>query len=134
MGAVIELTPPASPGGSWTETVLYSFQSSGDGNSPLANVIFDKSGNLYSTAWMGGDFNRGTVFQLTPPSNGGEWTETTLHNFDSGVDDGQEPEGGLIWSHGALYGTTTQGGSKPSDQCMLDNYAWSCGVVFRIEP
>jgi uncharacterized repeat protein (TIGR03803 family) len=136
-GTVFELTPPASPGGSWIETVLYSFQSfesSSDGNSPLGNVIFDKSGNLFSTAWMGGDFNRGTVFQLTPPSNGGEWTETTLHSFGSG-NDGQEPGGGLIWGRdGALYGTTTQGGSQPSAQCMQDGYAWTCGVVFRIEP
>ncbi|MGD0162303.1 MAG: choice-of-anchor tandem repeat GloVer-containing protein [Candidatus Sulfotelmatobacter sp.] len=133
-GTVFELSPPASPGGAWTETVLYSFQSSGDGNSPLANVIFDRSGNLFSTDWMGGEFNRGTVFQLTPPSNGGEWTETTLHNFGSG-NDGQEPNGGVIWGRdGALYGTTTQGGSAVSEQCKLDGYAWSCGVVFRIEP
>jgi uncharacterized repeat protein (TIGR03803 family) len=136
MGTVFELTPPASPGGSWTETELYGFQSfqSGDGNAPLANVTFDKLGNLFSTAWVGGNLNRGTVFQLTPPSSGGEWTETTLHTFGSG-NDGEEPESGLIWGHdGALYGTTAQGGSKPSAQCMLDNYAWSCGVVFRIEP
>jgi len=137
MGAVFEASPPTSPGGSWTETVLYSFQSfesSQDGNSPLASVIFDKSGNLFSTAWMGGDSNRGTVFQLTPSSNGGEWTETTLHNFGSG-NDGQEPDGGLIWGQdGALYGTTTQGGSNSSAQCKLDGYAWSCGTVFRIEP
>ena len=133
-GVVFSLTPPPSPGGAWTETVLYSFQSSGDGNSPLANVIFDRSGNLFSTDWMGGEFNRGTVFQLTPPSNGGEWTETTLHNFGSG-NDGQEPNGGVIWGRdGALYGTTTQGGSAVSEQCKLDGYAWSCGVVFRIEP
>jgi uncharacterized repeat protein (TIGR03803 family) len=132
-GVVFELTPPASAGDPWTETVLYSFQSSNDGNSPRANVIFDKSGNLFSTAWMGGDFRQGTAFELTS-SNGGEWTEKTLHNFGSGVD-GQEPAGGLIWGHdGALYGTTMQGGSKPTAQCMLDHYAWSCGVVFRIEP
>lgn len=135
MGTVFELTGPASPGGSWTETVLYTFQSSGDGNAPLANVIFDKSGNLFSTAWMGGDFRRGTVFQLTPPLNGGEWTETTLHNFGIRDVDGQEPSAGLIWGHdGALYGTTVMGGSKPSEECILDDYAWSCGVVFRIEP
>jgi uncharacterized repeat protein (TIGR03803 family) len=136
MGTVFELTPPASPGGSWTETELYGFQSfqSGDGNAPLANVTFDKLGNLFSTAVVGGDLNRGTVFQLTPPSNGGEWTETTLHTFGSG-DDGQQPGAGLIWGHdGALYGTAEMGGSSPSEQCILDGYAWSCGVVFRIEP
>jgi uncharacterized repeat protein (TIGR03803 family) len=137
VGAVFELSPPASPSGAWTETVLYSFQSfqsTYDGNSPLGNVIFDKSGNLFSTAWMGGTFNRGTVLQLTPSSNGGEWIETTLHDFGSG-NDGQEPDGGLIWGQdGGLYGTATEGGLGPSEQCKLDGYAWSCGVVFRIEP
>ena len=113
---------------------LYSFQSITDGDSPLGSVIFDKSGNLFSTDWMGGEFNRGTVFQLTPPSNGGEWTKTTLHDFGSGQD-GQEPTAGLIWGHdGLLYGTTANGGSKATSQCMLDGYAWTCGVVFRIEP
>jgi len=133
-GTVFELTPPAVPGGSWTETVLYGFQAAGDGNSPLANVIFDPSGNLFSTAWMGGEFLRGTVFELTPTSVGSEWAETILHDFGSG-NDGQEPTAGLIWGHdGALYGTTSQGGSQPSTQCELDNYAWSCGIVVRIEP
>jgi hypothetical protein len=114
--------------------VLYGFQAAGDGNSPLANVIFDPSGNLFSTAWMGGEFLRGTVFELTPTSVGSEWTETILHDFGSG-NDGQEPTAGLIWGHdGALYGTTSQGGSQPSTQCELDNYAWSCGIVVRIEP
>lgn len=134
MGAVFELNPPASPGGAWTETVLHSFLASGDGNAPLANVIFDSAGNLFSTAWMGGEFERGTVFELSPPANGGAWTETTLHNFGSGTD-GQEPTAGLIWGgDGALYGTTLQGGSKNMSQCELDGYAWSCGTVFRIEP
>ena len=133
-GTVFELTPPAVLGGSWMETVLYSFQASGDGNSPLGNVIFDRSGNLFSTDWMGGPFLRGTVFELTPNSDSSAWTEIILHSFGDGID-GQEPDAGLIWGHdGALYGTTTQGGSNPSTQCELDNYAWSCGAVIRIEP
>jgi hypothetical protein len=89
---------------------------------------------LFSTAWMGGEFERGTVFELSPPANGGAWTETALHNFGSGID-GQEPTAGLIWGgDGALYGTTLQGGSKNTSQCELDGYAWSCGTVFRIQP
>ncbi len=137
LGDVFELTPPASPGDSWTATVLYSFQNyqpTHDGNSPLGNVIFGESGNLYGTVWMGGAFNRGTVFELTPPSNGGEWTETTLHDF-GGDGDGQEPGDGLLWGRdGALYGTASQGGSQRTEQCKLDGFAWTCGVVFRIAP
>jgi hypothetical protein len=33
-GTVYELSPPAQPGGAWTETVLYSFQSDRDGYVP----------------------------------------------------------------------------------------------------
>jgi uncharacterized repeat protein (TIGR03803 family) len=134
-GTVFELSPPTS-GGSWTETVLHSFLNSGDGNSPLANLIFDTAGNLYSTTWMGGDSNEGTVFLLSPPGSlGGEWEETILHNFGSGSD-GQQPTGGLIYGlGGALYGTTSQGGStKDSTTCLEDDYAWTCGAVFRIAP
>jgi uncharacterized repeat protein (TIGR03803 family) len=134
MGTVFELAPPAPPDVSWTETVLHSFQASGDGNAPLANVIFYRDGDLFGTAWMGGDFNQGTVFRLTPPSQSAGWTETTVHSFGSG-DDGQQPAAGVVRGlDSALYGTTMTGGSKPSEQCMLDSYAWTCGVVFRIGP
>lgn len=132
-GAVFELSP--SPGG-WSETVLHNFASTNDGNSPLANVVFDKAGNLYSTTWQGGDQRQGTVFRLTPPSPPNtEWTETILYNFGTGAD-GREPTGGLIFGRdGALYGTTTTGGSTAdSSACPQDGYAFTCGVVFRIAP
>jgi uncharacterized repeat protein (TIGR03803 family) len=134
-GAVFELAP-ATAGGAWTETVLYSFQSTGDGNSPEANLIFDQAGNLYGTTSMGGEFRNGIVFRLTPPaSEGGEWGETILHGFGSGSD-GKQPTGGLIYGlDGALYGTASQGGSTSnSTNCLLDDYAWTCGVVFRVVP
>jgi uncharacterized repeat protein (TIGR03803 family) len=134
-GAVFELSPPP-PGGAWTETVLHNFQNSGDGNSPLANLIFDMEGNLYGTTWMGGDFNNGTVFRLSPPASpGGEWGETILHSFGSGAD-GQQPTGGVIYGwDGALYGTASEGGSKKnSTNCLQDDFAGTCGVVFRVAP
>jgi uncharacterized repeat protein (TIGR03803 family) len=137
-GTVFELAPPTLPGGSWTETVLYSFQSSGDGNSPLGNVIFDKAGNLYGTTWEGGSYpdEGGIVFQLAPPTaQGANWTETILHIFGTG-DDGKQPGAGLIYGlDGALYGTAMTGGAtKNTGHCLLDDYAWTCGVVFRIGP
>lgn len=137
-GIAFELSPPASGAGAWTETVLHDFLTNGDGNSPLANLIFDKQGNLYGTDWWGGEFgeyNAGTVFQLTAPSSPGEeWTETTLHNFGSG-DDGSEPRGGLIYGlDGALYGTASQGGGPKTSNCILDGYAWTCGIVFAVKP
>ena len=54
-GTVFELSPTA--GGSWTEQVLYSFcpqTDCADGSTPTAGLIFDASGNLYSTTAYGG--------------------------------------------------------------------------------
>ena len=51
-GTIIELAPPAPAGGVWTESVLYGFPS-GVGvqvDAPFGAVLFDKNGNLYSTA------------------------------------------------------------------------------------
>jgi uncharacterized repeat protein (TIGR03803 family) len=62
-GVVFELSPSGS---SWTETVLHSFTGSSDGGLPAANLIFDSSGNLYSTTANGGANGEGTVFEITP--------------------------------------------------------------------
>jgi hypothetical protein len=53
------------------------------GNHPLAGLIFDQAGNLYSTTANGGlgcAYGYGLVFELTPNSNGG-WSETVLQDF-----------------------------------------------------
>ena len=48
-GTVFELSPPAAPGGAWTESVLYNFP--GDNSSgPAGTLVFDSSGNLYGTS------------------------------------------------------------------------------------
>jgi uncharacterized repeat protein (TIGR03803 family) len=49
-----------------TETVLYSFTGGQDGGTPAAGLIWDATGNLYSTTSSGGDYGYGTVFKLTP--------------------------------------------------------------------
>jgi uncharacterized repeat protein (TIGR03803 family) len=109
-GTVFELAPTA--GGSWTETVLFSFSdNSGTGGySPVAGLIFDASGNLYSTTLRGGAYGYGTVFELIPTA-GGSWTEKVLHDFNGGGNDGNSPYAGLIFDPlGNLYGTTAEGG------------------------
>jgi uncharacterized repeat protein (TIGR03803 family) len=62
-GAVFQLTP-GSP--NWTENVLYSFTGGADGLSPEASVMFDASGNIYSTTQGGGANRQGTVFEVVP--------------------------------------------------------------------
>jgi uncharacterized repeat protein (TIGR03803 family) len=60
-GTVFEITT----GG--TENVLYEFGAqSGDGNYPIAGLVFDKKGNLYGTTEAGGAYGLGTVFAVTP--------------------------------------------------------------------
>jgi uncharacterized repeat protein (TIGR03803 family) len=106
LGTVFELTPG---GGGWTETILYSFNSTGkNGYNPLSSVTFDGAGNLYGTTFYGGE-GLGTVYELTPTSGG--WTEKVLHRFvnnSKGV--GGSPYSGVIFDGaGNLYGGTGQG-------------------------
>ena len=61
-GSVFKLT---HGGGGWTYTSLHDFTGGSDGNLPRSNLVFDGSGNLYSTAYGGVDGN-GVVFQITP--------------------------------------------------------------------
>jgi uncharacterized repeat protein (TIGR03803 family) len=105
-GLVFKLSPEA--GGSWTETVLYSFNST-EGGFPTAGVIFDPAGNLYGTTNAHGPSNSGSVFELSPGA-GGSWTETILYTF-TGKTDGGRPEAGVVLDNaGNLFGTTEMGG------------------------
>jgi uncharacterized repeat protein (TIGR03803 family) len=106
-GSVFMLSRQAS--GVWTETVLHNFAGGNDGVFPCANLIFDAAGNLYGTTRQGGPSNSGTVFELSPTSQG-EWTETVLYSFSDSSTDGMFPYGGLVFdSGGNLYGTTYAG-------------------------
>ena len=103
-GIVFELSPNG------TETVLYNFGNSGDGQNPNAGLVFDSSGNLYGTTVNGGIYGGGTAFELSP-NGGGGWIETGLYSFGSFLD-GMNPYAGLVLdSSGNLYGTTANGGS-----------------------
>jgi uncharacterized repeat protein (TIGR03803 family) len=122
-GTAFELSPNTS--GDWTEAVLYSFSAtSGGGTEPAAGLIFDQSGNLYGTAYLGGtgcDADCGTVFELSPNGTGG-WTETTLHSFQGGSDGGNPVAGLNFDKNGNLYGSTLHGGP------------YGYGTVFELSP
>ena len=67
-GTVFKLAPNSN--GGWTESVLYRFKGGSDGMEPVGSLIFDGAGNLYGTTTLGGAGKSGTVFRLTPQSNG----------------------------------------------------------------
>lgn len=118
-GTVFQLTPKGS---GYTERVLYSFQSGLDGAHPLGGVIADAHGNLYGTTSLFGAESVGTVFKLSRA--GSTYTESTLHYFDGGPFDGEEPDSGLIADrHGFLYGTTLAGTDGGND-----------GAAFVVKP
>jgi uncharacterized repeat protein (TIGR03803 family) len=127
-GAVFELSPPSTPGDSWTETVLWSFggTSDGDGCGPR-KLIFDKAGNLYGTTGNcgSGPHPSGTVFELSPSSSGG-WSEALLYTFNGTNKinpDGSYPVGGVAFDNaGNIYGTTSFGGKLFG------------GVVYELSP
>jgi uncharacterized repeat protein (TIGR03803 family) len=105
------------------DKVLHSFNNNHiDGYASYAGLIADAAGNLYGTTQVGGAYNGGTVFELSPKAGGG-WTETVLYSFGNGTD-GAFPFGGLIFDKaGNLYGTTAQG-----------NYADVGGIAFELSP
>lgn len=66
-GTVLKLTHPVKKGAPWTETILYSFgAATDDGRVPSAGLIVDKKGNLYGTTTVGGAYDSGAVFEITP--------------------------------------------------------------------
>ena len=124
-GTVFSLSPPASPGGVWSESVLLAFTGAGagDGAWPLAGVALGDGGVLYGTTQAGGTSGRGTVFSLTPPAVPGDpWTGAVLYSF-TGLQDGSIPTAGVVPGiGGVLYGVTEFGGVS------------GAGAIFSLTP
>lgn len=122
-GVAFELSPGKN--GKWTEKVLFNFHFGGGG--PQAALVMDKSGNLYSTAYFGGKYGDGVVFELVPSN--GKWTQKVLHSFHRDGKDGSNPDSSLTLDQGGnLYGTTSNGG--PLSGCN----GQTCGTVFELSP
>ena len=123
-GSVFKLTPNLQ--GSWTESVLYSFQGGSDGAFPQSDLIFDAAGNLYGTTAGCVSCNNATaatVFKLTPNSNG-SWTESVIYTLDSDPN-GLPANDRLIFdAAGNLYGAT----------CVPECYGGGPGWVFKLTP
>ena len=111
-GTIFKLTP--NSGGSWTESVLYSFTGLGDGQYPQGELILDTAGNLYGTNIASENNGGGAVFKLD--TNGG--LSVVKHP-------GTYVYAGLVFDpEGNLYGTTVSTGPLGGGG----------GVVFKLTP
>ncbi|MGA8301128.1 MAG: choice-of-anchor tandem repeat GloVer-containing protein [Terriglobales bacterium] len=107
------------------ETVLHEF-SYNDGALPEGGVLLDSSGNLYGTAYAGGNHGFGTVFKIDAGGN-----FTTIYNFTNGAD-GAEPDTGLVRdADGNLYGGALFGGYSGGNGLCFPG---GCGTIFKITP
>lgn len=78
------------------------------GAEPISSLLQAHDGNFYGVTYSGGTNGYGLIYQLTPSAQ-----YTALYSFTGGASDGGSPAAGLIEGpDGALYGTTTLGGSS----------------------
>ena len=142
-GTVFKLTPPADRQNAWSLATLHEFTAKPDGEFP-GGVRYEAGGSLVGTTRgtlgifaMGTyykssyHYSSGTVFKLTPPtSDGTVWTYTILYAF-TGQSDGAFPLGRLYQDpHGALFGTTANGGKTANPSRGIAGY----GTAFQLSP
>jgi len=104
-------------------TVLKEFSGTGgDGRAPFAAMLQASDGVLYGTTAYGDvddPSGAGTVFKLNPDGSG----YTVIRRFDPRWDEPRYPQAApLQASDGALYGTTSHGGSA------------DLGTVYKLNP
>jgi uncharacterized repeat protein (TIGR03803 family) len=135
-GTVFRLSPRNN---TWVFAPLYEFTGGTDGGWPTAKPTIASDGTLYGTT-LGGGLNDsgcpgdgyqgcGVVYHLVPrpsncPASNCPWIETVVYSF-LGVTDGWNPLGEVVFSQGAIYGTTNLGGTGTS--CY-----GGCGTVFKL--
>ena len=123
-GTIFQLAP--GTGGTYTESVLYSFGNLEDADTPNGPMVMDASGALYGVTSLGGTLGDGAVYKFVPGTNGNPGTETVLYSFGGGKSSsyGDTPVGNLVFdSAGNLYGVTNAGGNSSSD-----------GIVYELSP
>ncbi len=124
-GVVYSLTPPTIAKSPWTAKILHAFKAGAtDASLPYAGLIADSTGSLYGTSFNGGTANLGTIYKLAAPAPGKTaWPESILYAFTGTKTDAALPQAGLIANTaGALYGTSTQGGTT------------NTGTIFKLTP
>jgi hypothetical protein len=120
-GTVFELSP--NKDGTWTESILFSFQGEPDGASP-EGLTSDASGNLFGITPGSGNHNNGIAYELSPPRRKhSSWTEKVLYEFSN--QDGTLNPVLVSDNRGNLYGT----------YYVIDVQfcSFGCGAVFELK-
>lgn len=124
-GTLFELSPSGSV---YTESVLYSFCSSGgcaDGEFPDSAVTLTNNGLLGLTT-LGGQCNAGLLFRLA--QSNGTWQEAATSSFCTTT--GTLPAGKVLLN-GDLYGVASYGGSGGNDG--PNGTVWTeSGEIFQV--
>jgi len=118
---------------------LHNFTGGGDGGFPNAGLTVGGSGTLYGTATMDGAHGVGLVFKLSERNL--NWTLNPLYAFTDANNDGSGPNAGVvIGPNGALYGTTSYGGTNlvgtvfelrpPLTVCVSTTCPWNETVLY----
>jgi len=113
-GVVYEITPTGS------YKVLYNFCAQvncSDGQYPMSAVVQDSAGNLFGTAFYGGAYGDGVVYEITPKNQ-----YVVLYSFN-GIDGGSSYAALTLANDGNLYGTS-----------VISNNNWNEGNIFKVTP
>jgi hypothetical protein len=62
-GSVFKLTHSS---GAWNYSLMHCFTGGNDGGQPYSPVTLDRSGHMYGTAYSGGSYGEGVVWQIMP--------------------------------------------------------------------
>jgi uncharacterized repeat protein (TIGR03803 family) len=102
-------------------TTIHTFcleQGCPDGSDPLGGLVQSNDGTVYGTTSLGGTYNLGTVFKITPAG-----VLTTVYSFCN-CGDGEYPFGTLIQATDSnIYGTTELGGANNDGTVFAVNSA-----------
>ena len=116
--------PAANAATAPTVSTVYAFSS--PQLAVVDSLVQAGDGNLYGTTSYGGDFNTGTLYQVTP-----QGSETVVHSFGGNASDynGQVP---LLVAHdGSLWGATTGAYDAPGEIFHVVNGSYQIVHTFN---
>jgi uncharacterized repeat protein (TIGR03803 family) len=104
-GLVFALSPPATKGAAWTETVLHNFSPF-----PPSSLSISHDGTLAGVVFGDTDFEPGLVFTIAPTRTGTTWRYKTLYKFEIPGSPSVNPENLFKGTDGHYYGALNGGG------------------------